>query len=68
MAEKLENFRLPKYASPTKYSIELSPDLSQKIFLGNVDLDINILEKTNEISLNVAELEIDSIIIRGKMW
>ena len=58
MTEKLENFRLPKYASPTKYNIELSPDLSQKIFLGNVDLDINILEKTNEISLNVAELEI----------
>jgi len=66
MAEKLENFRLPKYASPTKYSIELSPDLSQKIFLGNVDLDINILEKTNEISLNVAELEIDSIIIKSE--
>ncbi len=65
MTEKLENFRLPKYASPTKYNIELSPDLQEKKFLGNVDLSINILEKTNEISLNVAELQISSININS---
>ena len=68
MTEKLENFRLPKYASPTKYKIELSPDLEDKNFSGNVDLSINILEKTNEISLNVAELEISSINISSDQF
>ena len=61
MTKKLENFRLPKYASPTKYKIELSPDLEAKNFQGKVEIDINILEKTNEISLNVAELDIHTI-------
>lgn len=68
MTEKLENFRLPKYASPTKYKIELSPDLEDKSFSGNVDLSINILEKTKEISLNVAELEISSINISSDQF
>ena len=63
MTKKLENFRLPKYASPTKYKIELSPDLEAKNFQGKVEIDINILEKTNEISLNVAELDIHTISI-----
>ena len=63
MTEKLENFRLPKHSSPTRYKIELSPDLEQKRFQGKVEININILERTKEISLNVAELDIDTIAI-----
>ena len=61
MTQKTTDFRLPKYASPYKYHIELKPNLEQKTFEGNVQIEINILEKTNEISLNVAELEIHEI-------
>ena len=61
MTQNTTDFRLPKYASPYKYHIELKPNLEQKTFEGNVQIEINILEKTNEISLNVAELEIHEI-------
>ena len=63
MTEKLENFRLPKHSSPTRYKIELCPDLEEKRFQGKVEININILDKTKEISLNVAELDIDTIAI-----
>ena len=61
MTQKTTDFRLPKYASPYKYHIELKPNLEQKTFEGNVQIEINILEKTNEISLNVAEIEVQEI-------
>ena len=48
MTQKTTDFRLPKYASPYKYHIELKPNLEQKTFEGNVQIEINILEKTNE--------------------
>ena len=63
MTQKTTDFRLPKYASPAKYHIELKPNLEQKTFEGIVQIEINILEKTNEISLNVADLEIHKISI-----
>ena len=65
MSEKIENFRLPKYAIPTRYNIELSPDLEEKKFQGKVDLSINILEETDQISVNVAELHVNSIQINS---
>ena len=43
MTQKTTDFRLPKYASPYKYHIELKPNLEQKTFEGNVQIEINIL-------------------------
>ena len=50
MTQKTTDFRLPKYASPYKYHIELKPNLEQKTFEGNVQIEINILEKNNSIN------------------
>ncbi len=56
---KEKQFRLPKNIVPNRYEIKLSPDLEDKIFLGEVLIEINVLEKTNFISLNAIELDIE---------
>ena len=59
-----KKFRLPKNASPTKYKIELHPDLEAKVFEGKVEILLNILEESKNISINVADLEIKTIILK----
>lgn len=59
-----KKFRLPKNASPTKYKIELHPDLEAKAFEGKVEILLNILEESKNISINVADLEIKTIILK----
>ena len=62
-----EKFRLPSNVRPIRYEINLSPNLRKQNFNGNVNIQLNILETTSSISLNVAELEIkkyQSIIIQ----
>ena len=53
-----EKFRLPSNVRPIRYEINLSPNLRKQNFNGNVNIQLNILETTSSISLNVAELEI----------
>ena len=55
---KEKQFRLPKNIVPKRYEIKLSPDLEHKSFMGEVLIEINVLEKTNFISLNAIELDI----------
>ena len=57
---KEKQFRLPKNIVPKRYEIKLSPDLEHKNFMGEVLIEINVLEKTNLISLNAIELDIKS--------
>jgi aminopeptidase 2 len=59
-----KKFRLPKNASPSKYKIELHPDLKVKTFDGKVEILLNILEESKSISINVAELEIKTIVLK----
>ena len=59
-----KKFRLPKNASPTKYKIELQPDLEDKSFEGKVEILLNILEESKSISINVADLEIKKIVLK----
>jgi len=58
-----EKFRLPSNVRPIRYEINLSPNLRKQNFNGNVNIQLNILETTSSISLNVAELEIKKVSI-----
>lgn len=52
--------RLPTHVVPSHYQLELEPDLASATFEGSATIDINILEATDEIVCNAAELEIKS--------
>ncbi|MBX9570607.1 MAG: M1 family metallopeptidase [Candidatus Obscuribacterales bacterium] len=55
--ETLE-YRLPRTVVPSRYEIKLSPDLENFKFDGEVNVEIDVKEKTTEILLNSLELDI----------
>ena len=56
--------RLPSHVVPSRYQLELEPDLDAATFFGSVVIDVEILEATDEIVCNAAELEISSASIQ----
>ncbi|KAI9393365.1 hypothetical protein POPTR_006G224500v4 [Populus trichocarpa] len=52
--------RLPKFAIPKRYDIRLKPELTACTFAGSVAIDLDIVENTNFIVLNAADLSINS--------
>ena len=50
--------RLPSGVVPRHYAIELSPDLEDATFAGNVAIDLEVTEPLESITLNAAELRI----------
>jgi puromycin-sensitive aminopeptidase len=54
----IKSYRLPDWVNPTHYKIFLEPNLTSSTFEGTVEIDITILKETNEIVLNVCELDI----------
>ncbi|KAK8620087.1 hypothetical protein V6N13_066572 [Hibiscus sabdariffa] len=52
--------RLPRFAVPKRYDIQLKPDLAACKFGGNVAIDVDIVADTRFIVLNAAQLSIDS--------
>jgi puromycin-sensitive aminopeptidase len=63
MPEK-KSFRLPKTVTPERYKIRLTPDLTSWTFTGEETVTLVIHEPVGEITLNAAELEIQSVAIR----
>ena len=51
---------LPKDVRPSKYMLTLQPDLEEFTFTGSVAIDIEVLQPTDSIVLNAAELAISS--------
>ena len=51
---------LPKDVRPSRYTLTLQPDLEEFTFSGSVAIDIEVLQPTDSIVLNAAELEITS--------
>ena len=49
---------LPSNVKPTRYTLTLEPDLTDFTFSGEEAVDIEILEATDEITLNSAEIDI----------
>ncbi|MEM7287278.1 MAG: M1 family metallopeptidase [Actinomycetota bacterium] len=55
-----DDHRLPTTVRPTHYELVLEPDLDAATFGGTVDIDAIVVESTEQLVLNAAELEIGS--------
>ncbi|HEU4894337.1 MAG TPA: M1 family metallopeptidase, partial [Acidimicrobiia bacterium] len=53
-------FRLPRHAAPNHYDIRLELDLETFTFQGSVGVDLDVIEATDSLVLNAAEVEIKS--------
>ncbi|MEQ8717015.1 MAG: M1 family metallopeptidase [Acidimicrobiales bacterium] len=53
--------RLPRTVTPSHYALRLEPDLSAATFVGSAVIDVEILDDTDLIVVNAAELEIDGV-------
>lgn len=59
-AIKLATTQLPRNVSPTHYDVSLEPNAEQLTFVGNVAITLNVIEPTPIITLNQANLTIQS--------
>ncbi len=64
MADSPEH-RLPRTAIPARYELTLEPDLVSSSFRGECTTEVEVIERTDEIVLNAAELEIDEAWLEG---
>jgi aminopeptidase N len=60
-APSLQAQRLPSNVVPERYALTLTPDLEAATFSGAETIDVNIKTPTNSITLNAAELDIQSV-------
>ena len=71
-ARLLDPFRLPRDARPTRYDVTLEPELTAAAFSGEVAIRISVdethdgLERSAELVLNAAELEIVKCLVDGE--
>jgi puromycin-sensitive aminopeptidase len=56
-------YRLPRHATPTRYDVELAPDLGAATFRGTVDIALEVHAASDELICNSADLEIDAAIV-----
>jgi puromycin-sensitive aminopeptidase len=56
----LSEHRLPRHVLPAHYDIRLEPDLETLSFQGAVGIDIAVVEATDTLLLNSAEIEVKS--------
>ena len=61
----LDPYRLPRAATPTRYDVELVPDLPAATFEGRVRIAVALTEPVEELVLNAAELEIIEVSVDG---
>lgn len=64
MSDRLADHRLPRTVVPHHYQLELSPDLAAASFSGTATVDIEVIEETNEVVLNAAELDVLTATVR----
>ncbi|OLY81225.1 Aminopeptidase 1 [Smittium mucronatum] len=65
MTSKLNEDRvlLPKNSKPIHYDLNLTPDLEKLTFSGQVEISLQILEESKELTLHSNELSINSVIL-----
>lgn len=54
----MEKVLLPAAIRPKKYTLYLEPDLEKAVFKGEVSIDLEVKEETNEIRFHAHELTI----------
>ena len=60
MANTQDRVILPQHSHPLKYEITLAPDLESFAFTGNETIDVEITQPTATLSLNAADIEVQS--------
>ena len=58
--------RLPKAVKPTNYRLRLQPDLKKFSFAGSSEIEVSVLESTNKIVLNSADLTIHQVAFKSE--
>ena len=58
--EHMDPYHLPRNAIPSRYDLTLQPDLQAATFTGSVIIALEVVEATDAIWLNAADLEIIS--------
>ena len=58
-------YRLPRSIVPSRYRLELEPDLVAARFTGRVDIDLTVVEPAERIVLNALDLDIDAVRLDG---
>jgi puromycin-sensitive aminopeptidase len=61
----LDPYRLPRGAVPTRYDVELAPDLAAATFDGRVEVAVEVVEPVEELVLNAIELDIAEVRVDG---
>ncbi|MFO0840993.1 MAG: M1 family metallopeptidase [Gemmataceae bacterium] len=54
----MDPYRLPGHVVPSRYDLQLTPDLPSASFRGEVTISIDVREPTQEVILNAAELRV----------
>lgn len=71
MEQKYQQFRgearLPKFAVPKSYDIQLKPDLAACKFSGTVQIAVDVVADTKFLVLNAAELDVDSSSVKFQL-
>jgi aminopeptidase N len=57
--------QLPADVKPLRYTIAARPDAAKLRFSGRADIDIQVLEATDSITLNAADLDFQSVSLGG---
>ena len=53
--------RLPPSVTPTHYTLWFAPDLQNATFRGRETIDINVVNPTASVTLNVAEIQFGAV-------
>jgi aminopeptidase N len=61
----LDPYRLPRGALPTRYDVELAPDLATASFDGRVEITVDVVEPVEHLVLNAIELDIAEVRVDG---
>jgi puromycin-sensitive aminopeptidase len=61
LADKAQEYRLPKNVTPKRYHIKLTPDLKAFTFAGAETVEVIVHEATADVVLNALEIEIDKV-------
>ncbi|MGI9052725.1 MAG: M1 family metallopeptidase, partial [Ilumatobacteraceae bacterium] len=60
-APVLDPYRLPRAAIPSRYDVELAPDLAAATFAGRVQIALDVTEPVAQLVLNAIELDIAEV-------
>ncbi|TDG98553.1 hypothetical protein EPR50_G00201600 [Perca flavescens] len=56
-----KNFRLPSYVNPVHYDLHLEPDLDDDIYMGTVDVHVEVSKPTRHLWLHIRETFVSAV-------